>query len=191
MYFSEGLMLVKVETRHNGDTRIPRKNLSASLSACGDTDEKIRKRGGWVRRKEIGRAQAGALIVEARAVISRAAESLLALLSLPRHLRVFFRSMPAKFSWQVSCLGIPAGCPVRTRPQESGIIPTPTSLLSFRSYIVCIWFLFLIECAWYSLCLSLFSSEPFGLFLSRAHSIPRTKSLILTRNIPSRVSIDY
>lgn len=36
-------MLVKVETRHNGDTRTPRKyrtkNLSANVSACEDTDE--------------------------------------------------------------------------------------------------------------------------------------------------------
>lgn len=36
-------MLVKVETRHNGDTRTPRKyrtkNLSANVSACEATDE--------------------------------------------------------------------------------------------------------------------------------------------------------
>lgn len=49
MYFSEGLILVKVETRHNGDTRTPRKyrtkNLSANVSACEDTDEEIHERG--------------------------------------------------------------------------------------------------------------------------------------------------
>lgn len=41
-------MLVKVETRHNGDTRTPRKyrakkNLSANMSACEDTDEETHK----------------------------------------------------------------------------------------------------------------------------------------------------
>lgn len=41
-------MLVKVETRHNGDTRTPRKyrakkNLSANMSACEDTDKETHK----------------------------------------------------------------------------------------------------------------------------------------------------
>lgn len=58
MYFSEGLMLVKVETRHNGDTRTPRKyrtkkNLSANMSACEDTDKETHKRGRLDERRGV------------------------------------------------------------------------------------------------------------------------------------------
>lgn len=61
MYFLEGLMLVKVETRYNGDTRTPRKcrtkkSLSANMSACEDTDEETHRpderRLGGARKEE-------------------------------------------------------------------------------------------------------------------------------------------
>jgi len=67
MYFSEGLMLVKVEMRHNGDARTPRKyrtkSLSANMFVCDNTDKEAHRH--WrLRRKEIGRSkERGTLIV--------------------------------------------------------------------------------------------------------------------------------
>lgn len=64
--------------------------------------------------------------------ISEAAESLLALLSLLQRSQLFFRSMPAKFSWQVSCPGILPGllCPdslatVRYRTYAASLLRLP------------------------------------------------------------------
>lgn len=51
MYFSEGLMLVKVEMRHNGDTRTPRKyrtkSLSANMFVCDNTGMEAQTKGDW------------------------------------------------------------------------------------------------------------------------------------------------
>lgn len=56
MYFSEGLMLVKVEMRHNGDTRTPRKcrtkkSLSANMSAYDNTDKEAHRHEGPDERR--------------------------------------------------------------------------------------------------------------------------------------------
>jgi len=55
MYFSEGLMLVKVEMRHNGDARTPRKyrtkSLSANMFVCDNTDKEAHRHGGSDERR--------------------------------------------------------------------------------------------------------------------------------------------